>query len=94
LSNGVSRSFYENYKAERVTHETAEVESIHICNNKNYFSTNVVHFGEEYARWALHILKLTVVVHFNAVEHINNYKGGKISKNGKHSMKTKLKESI
>jgi len=27
------------------------------------------------------------MVHFNAAEHLNNYKGGKISKNGKHSIK-------
>jgi hypothetical protein len=51
-------------------------------------------FGEKSARWALRTLKLAVMAHFNAAEHLNNYKDGKISKNGKHSMKTKLKESV
>jgi hypothetical protein len=51
-------------------------------------------FAEKSARWALHIMKLVVMVHFNAAEHLNNYKGGKISKHGKHSIKTKLKESV
>jgi hypothetical protein len=39
-------------------------------------------------------MKLAVKVHFNAAEHLNNYKSGKISKNGENSMKTKLKESV
>lgn len=94
LSNGEGRSFYGNHKAERVSYVTAEEENINICNNKKYFSTNFIHLEKKSARWALPILKLAVMVHFNAAEHLNNYKGGKVSKNGKHSMKTKLKESV
>jgi hypothetical protein len=58
------------------------------------FLNKLPSLGEKSARWALHTLKLAIMVHFNAAEHINNYKGRKISKNGKHSMKTNMKESI
>lgn len=94
MSNGVGRSFYGNHKAERITHVTAEGENINICNKQKIVLNKLPSFGEKSARWTLRTLKLEVMVHINVVEHLNNYKGGKISKNGKHSTKTKLKESV
>jgi hypothetical protein len=58
------------------------------------FLNKLPSFGEKSARWALPILKLADMIRFNEAEHLNNYKGGKISKNGKRFMKTKLKEIL